>query len=130
MTADETQVLHLFIISTRGGESFVLLVEREPNVLEFPRIAVPAALLDDETALIARIKEETGLDVSIAGFLAQDGARIDPPESRFLICRAVGGTPHPAAPYTGWEWRSGKNLFTLQFLPRMMVDELRVFMNG
>jgi len=130
MVADNTQVLHLFIISARGGESFVLLVEREPNVLEFPRITVPVAALDDEALLVACIKEITGLDVSIAGFLAHDGAPIDPPESRFLICRAVGGTPHPAAPYTGWEWRSGKNLFTLQFLPRMMVDELRVFMNG
>jgi hypothetical protein len=124
-------VLHLFIISTRGGSSSVFLVENQPGMLEFPRICVPAAVLDDESALVAKVRAATGIDVAISGFLAtQAGETIDPPDSRFLICRAIGGTPRPAAAHTGWEWRTGNNLFTLQFLPKVMVDELRVFMNG
>ena len=129
--ANPDHVLHLFIISTRGGVSSVFLIEREPGMLEFPRIGVPAAVLDDEAALVARVRAATGLDVAISGFLApQAGETIDPPDSRFLICRATGGSPRPAEPHTGWEWRTGNNLFTLQFLPKVMVDELRVFMSG
>lgn len=122
-------VLHLFIISTRTGETTVFLLEREPGVLEFPRVTVSAGELDDEATLVQRIRAATGLDVAISGFLAPhaDGD-IDPPNSRFLIGRMTGGAPRPAVPHAGWEWRAGNNLLTLQFLPKMMVDELRVFM--
>jgi len=44
--------------------------------------------------------------------------------------RIEPGSPHPAVAHVGWEWRPGNNLLSLQFLPKLMVDELRVFMNN
>ncbi|HEY7296267.1 MAG TPA: hypothetical protein VH916_14575 [Dehalococcoidia bacterium] len=124
-------VLHLFIISTRTGDTTVFLLEREPGVVEFPQICATDKELDDEPELVRRIQSATGMDVAISGFLDPPaGTEIQPPHSKFLIGRVVSGTPRPGVPHVGWEWRSGNNLLSLQFLPRLMVDELRVFMNS
>lgn len=123
-------VLHLFLISTRTGDSSVFLLEREPGMVEFPQLDVQDAELDDETGLVHRIQETTGMDVAISGFINPPAPGVvEPPNSKFLIARVIGGSPRPSAPHVGWEWRPGNNLLSLQFLPRLMVDELRVFMN-
>ncbi len=124
-------VLHLFIISTRTGDTTVFLLEREPGVVEFPQIDASDKDLDDEPELVRRIQAATGMDVAISGFLDPPaGTEIQPSNSKFLIGRVVSGNPRPSVPHVGWEWRSGNNLLSLQFLPRLMVDELRVFMNS
>jgi hypothetical protein len=124
-------VLHLFLISTRTGDSSVFLLEREPGMVEFPQLDVVDRELDDEPGLVRRIQESTGMDVAISGFIDPPGPGVvEPANSKFLIARVVGGSPHPTTPHVGWEWRPGNNLLSLQFLPRLMVDELRVFMNS
>ena len=123
--------LHLFLISTRTGETTVFLLEREPGIVEFPQLSVGDSDLDDEPELVRRIHDATGMDVAISGFLDPPvpGA-IQPPNSKFLIGRVVGGSPHPSAEHVGWEWRPGNNLLSLEFLPKLMADQLRVFMNN
>ncbi len=129
--ADPDHILHLFLISTRTGETSVFLLEREPGVVEFPQLGVSARDLDDEQELVRRIRECTGMDVAISGLLDPPGpGAIEPPNSKFLIGRVTGGSPQPSVQHVGWEWRLGNNLLSLQFLPRLMVDELRVFMNN
>jgi hypothetical protein len=129
--SDGEYVLHLFLISTRTGETTVFLVETEEGVVEFPRITAGERELDDEPELVRRIKDTTGMEVAISGFLTPPTPEsVQPANSRFLIGRVVAGTPRPAMPHVGWEWRPGNNLLSLQFLPKMMVDELRVFMNS
>jgi hypothetical protein len=124
-------ILHLFLISTSTGDTSVFLLEREPGVVEFPQLDVSEKELDDESGLVQRIRDTTGMDVAISGFLnAAATGVLQPDNSKFLIGRVVGGTPHPSAEHVGWEWRRGNNLLSLQFLPRLMVDELRVFMNS
>jgi hypothetical protein len=124
-------ILHLFLISTRTGETTVFLLEREPGVVEFPQLGVSEKDLDDESGLVRRIQDATGMDVAISGFLDPPvPAAIQPPNSKFLIGRVVGGSPRPRLPHVGWEWRLGNNLLSLQFLPKLMVDELRIFMNS
>lgn len=124
-------VVHLFITSTRTGETCVLLVEREPGVVEFPTLSLAAAELDDEDGILQRIDESTGLRVAISGFLEGPAdAPLSPPGSRFLLARLIAGSPRIAGAHTGWEWRPGFNLLSLQFAPKVMVDELRSFMNG
>jgi hypothetical protein len=123
--------LHLFLISSRTGATCVFLIETEPGVVEFPQITVEERLLDDEPELVRRIAEATGLEVGISGFLSPGAQEsLGPGNSRFLIGRVTGGTPRPAVAHLGWEWRPGSNLLTLQFLPKIWVDELRVFMNS
>lgn len=128
---DGDHVLHLFIISTRTSETSVFLLEREPGVVEFPQITVADRDLDNEPELLRRIQTATGMDVAISGFLNPPSGRpIEPPNSKFLIGRIVGGAPRPTLPHVGWEWHPGNNLLSLEFLPKLMVDELRVFMNN
>jgi hypothetical protein len=124
-------VLHLFLISVRTGETCVFLLERRPGVVEFPALSIDPEELSDEEELIRRIAVATGLEVAISGYLSpSSGSLLDPANSKFLIGRVTGGTPHPTLEHVGWEWHPGKNLLTLQFLPKLMVDELRVFMTG
>lgn len=131
VSAAADHVLHLFLISTRTGDTSVFLLEREPGMVEFPQLGVAERELDDEPGLVRRIREITGMDVAISGFVDPPSPGVlQPPNSKFLIGRVVSGTPHPAVPHVGWEWRPGNNLLSLQFLPRLMVDALRVFMNS
>lgn len=129
--AGSDHVLHLFIISTRTGETSVFLLEREPGVVEFPQLDVSEKELDDESGLMRRIRDATGMEVAISGFVDPPTPGVlQPPNSKFLLGRVVAGTPHPTEPHVGWEWRPGNNLLSLQFLPKLMVDALRVFMNS
>ncbi len=124
-------VLHLFLITTVAGETAVFLLEREPGAVEFPRIIVSEQDLDDEAGLVRRIRDAVGMEVAISGFLDPPAPEtLRPANSKFLIGRVVSGTPRLTLPHVGWEWRPGNNLLSLQFLPRVMVDELRVFMNS
>ena len=128
---DGEHVLHLFLISTRTGETTVFLVETRQGEVEFPRIAATERDLDDEPELLRRIREATGMEVAISGFINPPTPEsLHPANSKFLIGRVVGGNPRPAVEHVGWEWRPGNNLLSLQFLPKLMVDELRVFMNS
>ncbi|MHB8578083.1 MAG: hypothetical protein ACYDCQ_22460, partial [Dehalococcoidia bacterium] len=123
--------LHLFLISTRTGETTVFLLEREPGFVEFPQLLVQDKELDDEPELVRRIRDATGMDVAISGFLDPPvPGVIQPANSKFLLGRVVGGTPKPTIPHVGWEWRPGSNLLSLEFLPKLMADQLRVFMNN
>jgi hypothetical protein len=122
--------LHLFLISTRTGETTVFLIETADGVVEFPTITANEKVIEDETELVRRIVACTGMEAAISGFLTPPAPdSVHPANSKFLICRVLSGTPSPAIPHVGWEWRPGNNLLSLQFLPKMMVDELRVFMN-
>jgi len=128
---DAEFVLHLFLISVRTGVTSVFLLERRPGVVEFPALSVIEQELDDEEELIRHIAKATGMEVAISGYLTpSSGSTLNPANSKFLIGRVTGGTPHPTLEHVGWEWHPGKNLLTLQFLPKLMVDELRVFMTG
>src|SRR5581483_10292618 len=93
-TTKTEHVLHLFIISTRTGDTTVFLLEREPGVVEFPQIDASDKDLDDEPELVRRIQAATGMDVAISGFLDPPaGTEIQPPNSKFLIGRVVSGQP-------------------------------------
>jgi hypothetical protein len=123
--------VHLFLLSDATGEPCVFLVEREPGVVEFPLILLTPSEAEDEAALIAKIESCTGLRVSLRGYVDPPaGTTIYPPESRFLLARLVHGRPEIATPHVGWEWRPATSLFSLQFVPKLMVDELRSYMNG
>lgn len=128
--ADDAPVLHLFLVNSIAGATAVFLLETEPGTVEFPRLNLPAADLDDEDALRRRVREATGMDVEISGFLdPPPDAPLQPAGSRVLLARLVAGTPHVTAPHVGWEWTSGAALVRMPFAPRVMVDELKSFMN-
>jgi hypothetical protein len=123
--------VHLFILSDATGEPCVFLVEREPGIVEFPLLTLTASEAQEEAALVARIEACTGLKVSLRGYVDPPaGTELYPPESRFLLARLVHGRPEIVTPHVGWEWRPAISLFSLQFVPKLMVDELRSYMNG
>ena len=127
---DSATVLHLFLINSIGGQTVVFLLEAEPGVVEFPRLSLARAELDDEEALCRRVREATGMEVEISGFLdPPPGAPLQPAGSRILLARLVGGAPHITLPHVGWEWTAGAALVRMPFAPKMMVDELKSFMN-
>ncbi len=127
---DDAAVLHLFLVNSIAGSTVVFLLEAEPGVVEFPRLTVATADLDDEHALRQRVREATGMDVEISGFLAPPpDAPLQPEGSRLLLARFVSGTPEVKLPHVGWEWTSGAALVRMSFAPRVMVDELKSFMN-
>lgn len=122
---------HLFIMSHAAGEPSVFLVEREPGVVEFPMLSLPAGDNLDEDAIARQVEAEIGLTVRVTGFVdPPPGALICPPGSRFLLARLIGGSPRVEGPHVGWEWRPAASLLSLHFVPKLMVDELRSYMNG
>lgn len=128
--AEADSTIHVFIMSNAAGETAVFLIEREPGVVEFPRLVLPAALVDDEEEILQRIESSTGLVVALSGFLEPPAdAPLAPPGSRFLLARLLRGTPKVADDHVGWEWRSGTSLLSLQFVPRPMTNELWSFMS-
>jgi len=129
--AEADTVIHVFIMSNTTGETAVFLIEREPGVVEFPRLALPAALIDDELAILRRVESDTGLTVALSGFLdPPSDAPLSPPGSRFLLARLIRGSPRVAGAHVGWEWRSAASLLSLQFVPKLMTNELWSFMSG
>ena len=128
--ADDAEIVHLFLVNSIGGATVVLLVETEPGVVEFPRITYAAPEIDDEDALRRRIRETTGIEVEISGFLdPPSGAALQPAGSRILLARLVAGAPRLNLPHVGWEWTAGAELVRMPFAPKLMVDELKSFMN-
>lgn len=127
---DEGTVLHLFLINSIGGTTVVLLVESEPGVVELPKFGVTAQEMDDEGKLVQCIRETTGIDAEIAGFIdPPPDAALYPAGGRILLARVVSGAPRLTIPHVGWEWTPGARLVTLPFAPKVMVDELKSFMN-
>ena len=126
----EPTVLHLFLVNAIAGTTVVLLLETEPGVVELPRLTVGMEELDDEAALVRRVREATGIEAEISGFLDPpiDGA-VQPGGGRILLARVVSGSPRVTLPHVGWEWTPGARLVTLPFAPKVMVDELKSFMN-
>ena len=128
--ADDTVVLHLFLINSIGGATVVFLLETEPGVVEFPRLTLSTAELDDEGALRRRAREATGMEIEISGFVdPPPRAALQPEGSRVLLARLVSGSPRVTLPHVGWEWTAGAELVRMPFAPRVMVDELKSFMN-
>jgi 8-oxo-dGTP pyrophosphatase MutT (NUDIX family) len=127
--AEHDAIVHLFLVSTIGAATVVFLLETEPGVVEFPRLEVEPADLDDEATLVRRIREQTGMDVAISGFLDHplDGAAA--PVGKLVLARHLGGAPRLTLPHVGWEWTPGSQLITLPFAPKMMLDELKAFMD-
>jgi hypothetical protein len=122
--------VHVVIKGYATGEPAVLLVEREPQIVEFPCINVSAAELDDEEWLSSRIEAETGLAVIVEGYVEpaiQNGSPAA--AARFLVVRSLGGTPAPSGSHLGWEWRPASGLLSLQFIPKLMVNGLRSYVN-
>lgn len=123
-------VLHLFLVNVSGGRTAVFLVETEPGVVEFPRLEVSPADLEDEAALCSRVEATTGMEVAIGGYLdPPPGAKLEPAGSRVLLARLVSGAPRVSLPHVGWEWTSGAELLRMPFAPKVMLDELKSFMN-
>ncbi|MBI2760775.1 MAG: hypothetical protein HYX51_05045 [Chloroflexi bacterium] len=128
--AGETTVLHLFLINSIGGSTAVFLLETEPGVVEFPRLTLATPELDSEEALSRRVREATGMDIEVSGFLdPPPDSPLEPAGSRILLARLVAGSPHVTVPHVGWEWTSGSELVRMPFAPRIMVNELKSFMN-
>ncbi|MGI8551647.1 MAG: hypothetical protein ACR2PL_12810 [Dehalococcoidia bacterium] len=128
--SDPQALIHLFIMSHAIGETMVFLVEREPGIVEFPTLATVPASPDSEAEIIRQVEVATGLTVALGGFLEPPAdALLSPAGSRFLLARHLRGTPRINSPHVGWEWRPGSSLLSLQFVPRTMADELRLFMN-
>jgi hypothetical protein len=126
----DSSVLHLFLINSIGGTTVVLLLETEPGVVELPRLAIPPEELEHEDALRRRVRDATGIEVEISGFLdAPADAALHPEGGRILLARVVSGSPNLTLPHVGWEWTPGATLVTLPFAPKVMVDELKSFMN-
>lgn len=128
--AEHDALVHLFLVSTIGAATVVFLLETEPGVVEFPRIEVEPTDLDDESTLVRRIREQTGMEVAISGFL--DHPRLDgdaAPVGKLVLARHLGGSPGLTLPHVGWEWTPGSQLLTLPFAPKMMLDELKAFMD-
>jgi hypothetical protein len=126
---DYDAIAHLFLVSTIGSATVVFLLEREPGLVEFPRLDIELSELDDESALVQRIREQTGMDVAISGFLDHplDGAASA--VAKLVLARHLGGSPRLTLPHVGWEWMPGSQLLTLPFGPKMMLDELKAFMD-
>jgi hypothetical protein len=123
-------VLHLFLVNAIGGTTVVLLLESEPGVVELPRFTVTAPEMDDEARLVQRIRETTGIEAEVGGFIdPPPDAALHPAGGRILLARVVSGAPRLTIPHVGWEWTPGAQLVTLPFAPKVMVDELKSFMN-
>jgi hypothetical protein len=129
--AETDVVIHVFVMSTATGETSVFLIEREPGIVEFPRLLLPSEQIDDESEILRQIEANTGFSVALSGFLdPPDDSPLSPPGSRFLLARLLHGAPRVADAHVGWEWRSGVSLLSLQFVPKLMSNELRTFMSG
>lgn len=127
---ENAAVLHLFLVNSIGGDTVVFLLETEPGVVEFPRLQVGAGEIDDEDALRERITTTIGVQAELSGFLdPPDGAPLEPAGSRILLARYVAGSPRVALQHIGWEWTPGTALVQMPFAPKLMVDELKSFMN-
>ena len=123
--------VHLFIMSRATGEPSVFLVEREAGTVEFPTLVTDDTEEQDEARIVDQIRACTGLTVSISGYVDPPaGALICPPGSRFLLAQRLSGHPEIREPHVGWEWRPAAMLLSLHFVPKLMVDELRSYMNG
>ncbi len=123
-------VLHLFLTHVLGGSTVVFLLETEPGVVEFPRLAVAPGDLDDSDALVAHVREATGIEVEPSGYLtAPPGADLAPEGSRILLARVINGSPRVKLPHVGWEWTPAVELVRMPFAPKLMVEELKSFMN-
>ncbi len=124
-------VIHLFLVNSIAGVPVVFLLETEPGVVEFPRLELTAAEIESEEALRRRVREATGMEVEISGFLdPPPEAPLEPRGSRILLARHVAGAPRITLPHVGWEWTSGRELMRMPFAPKVMMDELRSFMNA
>lgn len=123
-------VLHLFLVNSIAGTTVVLLLETEPGVVELPRISLPAAELDDADLLRQRVCEATGITIEPSGFLTPPAdSPLHTEGGRILLARLVSGSPNVTLPHVGWEWTPGATLVQLPFAPKVMVDELKSFMN-
>jgi hypothetical protein len=128
--SEQPAITSLFLVSTIGAATVVFLLETEPGVVEFPRLTLAPHDLDDEDALVHRIREQTGMDTAISGFLdvpADDGAAA--PVGKLVLARHLTGSPRVTLPHVGWEWTPGSSLVRLPFAPKMMIDELKAFMD-
>jgi hypothetical protein len=127
--ATSDAIAHLFLVSTIGQATVVFLLETEPGVVEFPRLTLAPAELEDEGRLVQRIREQTGMDVAISGFLEHrpDGEAGE--VGTLVLARHLGGSPRVSLAHVGWEWTPGSRLLTLPFAPKMMLDELKAFMD-
>jgi hypothetical protein len=121
--------VHLFLVSTIGAATVVFLLETEPGVVEFPELDVTPPDLDDESTLVHRIREQTGMEVAISGFLDQPLDGDTRTVGKLVLARHLGGSPRLTLTHVGWEWTPGSQLLTLPFAPKMMLDELKAFMD-
>jgi hypothetical protein len=129
--AEPELIVHVLIISNRAGETALFLIEREPGIVEFPTLVLPAGMADDEEEIVRRVKLSTGLTVAINAFLDSPASqRTALPGSRFVLARILEGTPQIAGPSVGWEWRPGTNLLAREHIPKSVADELRTLMNS
>jgi len=120
---------NLFLVSTIGQATVVFLLETEPGVVEFPRLQIAPPDLEDEARLVQRIREQTGMEVAISGFLEHRPDGADGAVGTLVLARHLGGSPRLTLNHVGWEWTPGSRLQTLPFAPKMMLDELKAFMN-
>ena len=127
--ADQQPLAQLFLVSTIGPATVVFLLEAEPGVVEFPQLHLTPAEMDDEAALVRRIREQTGMDVAISGFLDQPRNGEAGAVGKLVLARHLGGSPRLILPHVGWEWTPGSQLLSLPFAPKMMLDELKAFMD-
>ncbi len=127
--AEHQPLAQLFLVSTIGPATVVFLLEAEPGVVEFPRLTLAAEEMDDEATLVRRIREQTGMDVAISGFLDQPQDREARAVGKLVLARHLGGSPRLTLPHVGWEWTPGSQLLSLPFAPKMMLDELKAFMD-
>jgi hypothetical protein len=127
--AEHDRIVSLFLVSTIGPATVVFLLETEPGVVEFPQLEVGASDLDDEAALVQRIRDQTGMEVAISGYLDPSDNGSAAPVGKLVLARHLAGSPRLTLPHVGWEWTPGSQLLSLPFAPKMMLDELKAFMN-
>jgi len=128
--ADAHTVVYLFLVNSIAGVPVVFLLETEPGVVEFPRIELAVEETESEESLRRRVREATGMEVEISGFLDPPAeVTREPRGSRILLARHAAGSPRITLPHVGWEWTSGRELMRMPFAPKVMMDELRSFMN-
>jgi hypothetical protein len=127
--AEHDAIAHLFLVSTIGPATVVFLLETEPGVVEFPPLDLDPTELDDEATLVRRIREQTGMEVAISGFLDHQPDGAATPLGKLVLARHLGGSPRLTLEHVGWEWTPGSRLLSLPFAPKMMLDELKAFMN-
>jgi hypothetical protein len=121
-----SQIVHLILVSRAIGEPSALLIEREPGIVEFPSLSLTEEQARNEETIVASIRELTGLESSVTGFLDGTGeARAQPPRGQFLLARVAGGAPSLSIAHLSWEWRPLARLLALQFIPKQMANELR-----